>query len=330
MGSPNLEGLLDVGDGQHVWWAEFGRADGLPVVLVHGGPGGGSVPAAMDAYDPQEYRILMVDQRGCGRSTPHASDPDVSLETNTTPHLVADLERVRAARGIDRWVVAASSWGVTLALAYAVAHPERVLGMVLRGITTYSRRELAWAYRDGASRLLPERWEEFRQGVPPGMRDDLVGAYRTLVDSRDDTVRLPAALAWCRWETAGMLARPDPEVEAVFADPRFAVAFARISTHYALHHGFVGDGVLLAGAADLGDIPAVMVQGRHDLCTPPETAWRLHRQWPGSVLHLLDDEGHRLTGAAATLADAATWMARRVGSSGGRSGSDPETRLSAG
>ncbi len=306
---PRAEGLLDVGDGQLVWWAEYGNPDGVPLVVVHGGPGGGSLPAMRAPYEDARFRIVMVDQRGCGRSTPHASDPAVGLDTNTTSHLVADLERLRAALGIDRWVLAGSSWGVTLSLAYAQTHPTRVLGMILRSVTTYSASELAWVYRDGASHLLPERWEEFTAGVPAGERGDLVAAYHRRVESPEESVRVGAALAWCRWETAGMLSAPDPAVEGIFAGPRFAVAFARISTHYALHHGFVEDGSLVAGAAALVGIPAVIIQGRHDLCTPPVTAWRLHRAWPGSRLHLLEDEGHRLTGAAATLRAAAAEMA---------------------
>ena len=304
--------MLDVGDGQHLWWGEYGDPDGIPVVLVHGGPGGGHVPAMMRPFDPGRYRMVLVDQRGCGRSTPHASDPRVGLEANTTGHLVADMERLRDALGIDRWVVCGSSWGTTLGLAYARSHPDRVLGMILRSVTTYSASEIAWAYRDGASHLLPERWEELTSALPAGERDDLVAAFHGRVNSVDDDVRIPAALAWCRWETAGMQSTPDPVVEATFADPHFAVGFARISTHYALHHAFVPDGSLIAGAAALTGIPAVIVQGRYDLCTPPVTAWRLHRAWPGSHLHLLADEGHRLSGASATLAEAATWMAGEV------------------
>ena len=306
---PNAEGLLDVGDGQRVWWAEYGNPAGLPLVVVHGGPGGGSLPTMRAAYDPATYRIVMTDQRGCGRSTPHASDPRTSLAANTTPHLVADLERLRADRAIDRWVVAGGSWGVTLALAYAHTHADRVLGLLLRSVTTYSSSELAWVYRDGASHLLPERWEEFVAVIPVDERDDLVAAYRRRVESADPRVQLEAALAWCRWETAGMLSSPDPAVEAVFAEPRFAIAFARISIHYAANHAFVEDGSLLARAGELAGIPGVLVQGRHDLCTPPVTAWRLHRAWPGSRLHLLEDEGHRLTGAAAVMTTAAAAMA---------------------
>jgi proline iminopeptidase len=310
------DGLLDVGDGQLVWWGEFGAADGIPLLLVHGGPGGGSVPAMMSPFDPGAYRMVLFDQRGSGRSTPHASDPRVSLASNTTAHLVADMERLRVALGIERWVLCGSSWGTTLALAYALAHPDRVLGMILRSITTCSPSELAWVYRDGANHLLPERWEELTTALPVAERDDLVTSFHARVGALDDAVRIPAALAWCRWETAGMLSTPDPVVEAVFADPRFAVAFARISTHYAVHQGFPEDGPLLDRAGELAGIPGVLVQGRYDLCTPPVTAWRLHRAWPGSRLHLLDDEGHRLTGAAAVLAEEASRMADLVVNAG--------------
>lgn len=311
---PNAEGHLDVGDGHRVWWAEYGNPQGVPLVVVHGGPGGGSLPSMRAAYDPATYRIVMTDQRGCGRSTPHASEPGTSLAANTTAHLVGDLDRLRAHRGIDRWVVAGGSWGVTLALAYAYTHRERVLGLLLRSITTYSTSELAWVYRDGASHLLPERWEEFSAVVPEDERADLVAAYQRRVESRDPQVQLAAALAWCRWETAGMRSAPDPAVEATFAEPRFATAFARISIHYAANRAFLDDGSLVARAGELAGIPAVLVQGRRDLCTPPVTAWRLHRAWPGARLHLLEDEGHRLTGAAAVMTTAAAEMAEQVGS----------------
>ncbi len=295
-----------------MWWGEYGDPAGIPLLLVHGGPGGGSVPAMMSPFDPAVYRMILFDQRGSGRSTPHASDPRVSLASNTTAHLVADMERLRVALGIDRCVLCGSSWGTTLSLAYALAHPDRVLGMILRSITTYSPSEVDWVYRDGANHLLPERWAELLAALPSAEHDEVVASFHARVGSLDDAVRVPAALAWCRWETAGMLTAPDPVVEAVFADPAFAVAFARISTHYALHHGFPVGGPLLDRVGELAGIPAALVHGRLDLCTPPVTAWRLHRAWPGSRLHLLDHESHRLTGAAAVLADEARRMADLV------------------
>lgn len=294
-----VEGLLDVGDGQQVWWCELGDPHGIPLVHLHGGPGGGTVPAMAAPYDPKVFRVLMFDQRGCGRSLPHASDPSTSLATNTLDHLVGDIERLREHRGIERWVVSGSSWGATLGLAYVCAHPDRVRAVLLRGITTYSQAELDWTYRDGAGRLLPEGWEAFTAAF--GDAADLVATYRNLLEGTDDARRLEAALAWCRWELDGMRAEPGSELEAIFTESRFATAFARISTHYAAHRGFVDQERLWSTIPTLGHLPATLIQGRYDLCTPPATAWRLHREWPGSVLHLLDDEGHRLTGAAAVL-----------------------------
>ena len=302
------EGLLDVGDGQRVWWCELGSPDGIPLVVVHGGPGGGTVPAMAAPYDPSVFRVVMLDQRNCGRSLPHASDPAVSLATNTTDHLVGDLELLREHRGIDAWVVSGSSWGSTLALAYACRHPERVRAMLLRGVTTYSAAELDWVYRDGAGRLLPEAWEEFAGTA--GAAGDLVGAYRRALEGEDDALRLGAALGWCRWELAGMRAEPGSELERIFTEPRFAVAFARISVHYAAHRGFLDHDRLWSTVAGLGHVPATFIQGRYDLCTPPATAWRLHRRWPNSTLHLLDDEGHRLTGADAVLRSALAALSR--------------------
>jgi proline iminopeptidase len=249
-------------------------------------------------YDPEIYRVIMFDQRNCGRSTPHASDPSVSLATNTTEHLVRDMELLREHRGVSTWIVSGSSWGSALALAYTCAHPDRVRAVLLRSITTYGDTELAWVYRSGASHLLPEAWEEFSAGVDT---DDLVAHYRAALAGDDDRRRIEAALAWCRWELAGMRAAPGSELEAVFTEPRFATAFARISVHYASARGFIDQQALWATVPTLGHLPATLIQGRTDLCTPPLTAWRLHRAWPGSTLHLLEDEGHRLTGAGAVL-----------------------------
>lgn len=307
---PFRTGLLDVGDGQQIWWEECGNPGGRPVLVVHGGPGGGCTPDMRRHYDPTAYRIVLVDQRGCGRSRPHASDPAVSLEANTTWHLVADLEALRVELGIDRWVLSGGSWGSTLALAYAETHPDRVRALVLRGIFTLRESEIGWVYQDGASRLLPERWQEFRDAVPEGEREDLVTAYRRLLESDDTDTRVRAARAWTRWETAGMLLQPDAEIERIFAEPDFAVAFARIESHYVAHRGFFEVGQLLRDAHVLKGIPGVILQGRYDLCTPPVTAWELHGAWPGSELHIIDDEGHRLTGAAARLLEATDRFAR--------------------
>ena len=291
---PYRSGLLDVGDGQQIWWEECGNPRGLPVLVVHGGPGGGCFPDHRRAYDPAAYRIILFDQRGCGRSRPHASDPGVSLAANTTWHLVADMERLRGELGINSWVLSGGSWGSALALAYAQARPQRVRAMVLRGIFTLRESELSWVYRDGASRLLPDRWEEFTGAIPEEERDDLVTAYRKRLESADRDVRVRAAQAWTRWEVAGMLLHPDPSLEATFAEPGFAVAFARIESHYVARCGFFDEGQLIRNAGALRHVPAVIVQGRYDLCTPPATAWDLHRAWPESDLQLVNDAGHSL------------------------------------
>jgi proline iminopeptidase len=309
---PYDEGLLGVGDGQRIWWSQSGDPDGIPVLVVHGGPGGGTLPAMRRPFDPRTYRIILFDQRGCGRSEPHASDPAVSLQTNTTWHLVADMERLRKAFGIDRWVLSGASWGTTLALVYAQAHPERVLAMILRSITTFRSSELDWVYRGGAAHLLPERWAEFVGAIPPSEGGDLVAAYRRRLESADESARVRAARAWTRWETAGMLSEPDPALENLFGEARFAVAFARIESHYTMHRAFLRDRQLIDDAHLLHAIPSVLLQGRHDLCTPPITAWELHQAWPQARLHIIDDEGHRLTGAAARLRQATEWAARIV------------------
>ena len=229
---------------------------------------------------------------------------------------MGDLELLREHRGIDAWVVSGSSWGATLALAYACRHPERVRAMLLRGITTYSGAELDWVYLDGAGRLLPEAWDDFTDaagpaGAPAGdPAGDLVEAYRRVLEGDDDDRRLAAALGWCRWELAGMRAEPGSELEGIFTEPRFAVAFARISAHYAAHRGFLDHDRLWSTVATLGHLPATFIQGRYDLCTPPATAWRLHQRWPNSTLHLLEDEGHRLTGADAVLRSALATLPR--------------------
>jgi proline iminopeptidase len=291
--------MLDVGEGQQVWWCDLGRRDGIPLVVLHGGPGGGSIPAMAAPYDPDVYRVIMFDQRNCGRSLPHASAPSVSLAANTTDRLVHDMEQIREHLGVERWVVSGSSWGTTLGLAYACRHPDRLRAVLLRSVTTYSRPELDWVYRDGANRLLPEAWDDFSRALGPG--DDLVETYRRALETGSDALRLTAALAWCRWELAGMRAEPGSELEAIFTEPCFATAFARISTHYAAQQGFLDQSLLWSMVPRLGHVPATFIQGRLDLCTPPQTAWRLHCAWPNSTLHLLDDEGHRLTGSAAVL-----------------------------
>jgi proline iminopeptidase len=289
-------GRLDVGDGHLVHWESAGNPDGRPVVFLHGGPGGGCLPVHRRFFDPQRYRIVLFDQRGCGRSRPHASEADADLSTNTTWHLVADMERLREHLGIERWQVFGGSWGSTLALAYAQRHRERVLELVLRGVFTMRRWELDWYYgAGGAGALFPEWRDRFLAPVPEAERDDCIAAYHHLLHDPDPAVHEPAAVAWSTWEAATITLLEQPDLIAQFADPAFALAFARIENHYFVHAGWLDEGQLLDGAGALADLPGVIVQGRYDVATPAVTAWELHRAWPGSELVVVPDAGHAVT-----------------------------------
>ena len=287
---PYDQGLLDVGDGNRVYWEVCGIPHGKPVVFLHGGPGGGCAPVHRRLFDPAAYRIVLIDQRGCGRSLPHASEHGADLSANTTWHLVADLEVVREHLGVDRWQVFGGSWGSTLALAYAETHPERVTELVLRGIFTLRRKELDWYYGGGAGFLFPEPWERVMAFVPEGA--DVIETYARLLDDPDPAVREPAAVAWSVWEGSTVTLLPRPELVEAFARPRYALAFARIENHYFRHGGWLAEGQLLRDAGKLAGIPGVIVQGRYDLATPATTAWDLHRAWPGSELVIVPDAGH--------------------------------------
>ncbi|WP_280266136.1 prolyl aminopeptidase [Nocardia wallacei] len=289
---PHREGLLDVGDGQRIYWEESGNPTGKPVVFLHGGPGGGTAPFHRQFFDPQAYRIVLFDQRGCGRSTPHIAD-GASLETNTTWHLVADIEKLRTHLGIERWQVFGGSWGSTLALAYAQTHPDRVTELVLRGIFLLRRKEIDWYYNGSAGYVYPDQWEKFLAPVPESDRQgDLVSAYHRLLHSPDPEVATAAAVAWSTWEGATSSLLPQPDRVAETAEPRFALAFARIENHYFVNGGFLDDGQLLRDIDRIAHIPAVIVQGRHDIVCPAVSAWDLHRAWPTSTLHLVGDAGH--------------------------------------
>ncbi|MCP2259678.1 proline iminopeptidase [Streptoalloteichus tenebrarius] len=289
---PHEHGMLDVGDGHRIYWESCGDPLGKPVLFLHGGPGGGCTPRHRRLFDPAAYRIVLFDQRGCGRSRPHASSPDADLGTNTTWHLVADIERLREHLGVERWQLSGGSWGSTLALAYAQTHPDRVSEMVLRGIFTLRRGELDWYYGGGAGQLVPERWAEFVAPVPEDERDDLIEAYHRLLTHPDPAVREPAAVAWSTWEAATVTLLPHPALVEQFGRPEFATAFARIENHYFRHRGWLAEGQLLRNAARLADVPGVIVQGRYDLATPATTAWELHQAWPGSELVMVEGAGH--------------------------------------
>jgi proline iminopeptidase len=289
---PYDSGLLDVGDGQRLYWETSGNPEGKPVVFLHGGPGAGTNPSQRRLFDPERYRIVLFDQRGCGRSLPHASDPDADLTANTTWHLVADIERLREHLGIDRWQVLGGSWGSSLALAYAETHPERVTEIILRGIFTLRQVELDWFYEGGAAALFPDLWEGFVEPVPADERGHLIAAYSRLLNDPDPEVHRPAAVAWSRWESSTITLLPRPEVVATFTEQDYAVAFARIENHYFTHGGWWEEGQLIRDAVKLRDIPGVIVQGRYDVCTPPMTAWDLHKAWPEADFHIIPDAGH--------------------------------------
>ena len=289
---PYDTGELFVGDGNRVFYEQSGNPDGKPVVFLHGGPGGGTSPWHRRFFDPERYRIILLDQRGCGRSTPHASAPDAALRHNTTWHLVADIDLLRRNLGIDRWQVFGGSWGSALALAYAQTHPEAVTEIVLRGIFTLRRHELEWFYEGGAGAVFPDLWADFIAPIPVLERSRMIEAYHRRLFDPDPAVHRPAGLAWTRWEASTLTLRPDPELVAAMTDPDTAVAFARIENHYFVHEGWFREGQLIENARALRGIPAVIVQGRYDVCTPMMTAWDLHRAWPEADFVVVPDAGH--------------------------------------
>ena len=261
-------------------------------MLLHGGPGSGAAPGARRLFDPRAYRIVQFDQRGCGRSTPHASAPEADLSSNTTEHLLGDLERLREHLAVERWLVFGVSWGCTLALAYAERHRDRVRALVLAGVTMTRRSEIAWLYRQIAP-LFPEEWERFAGGVPEAERGgDLVEAYSRLLHSPDAAVRERAARDWHDWEAASLSRDPDARPPAEWGDPDFRLARARIVTHYFRHAAWLEEGALLRGAPALANIPGVMIQGRLDLQGPLATAWELARVWPNGELVVVPNAGH--------------------------------------
>ena len=284
---PFASGHLDVGDGHRIYWERCGTPGAKPAVFLHGGPGGGFSPEHRRLFDPARYDLLLFDQRGCGQSTPHAS-----LDANTTWHLVADIERLRAMMGVDQWLVFGGSWGSTLALAYAQAHRAQVSELVLRGIFMIRQSEIDWYYQEGASRIYPDKWERFVAPVPETERGDLVAAYRQLLTGDDPAARIAAARAWSVWEGETVRLLPDPALSAVHDADDFALAFARIENHYFTHRGWLDDGQLIANAAILADIPGVIIHGRYDMACPAETAWALHKAWPQARFELIEGAGH--------------------------------------
>ena len=299
---PYQHGVLDVGDDNRVYWEACGNPAGKPALVLHGGPGSGATPFWRRLFDPEAYRIVLFDQRGCGRSTPDAADPRTSLAANTTAHLLADIEQLRQHLGIEEWLVIGGSWGVTLALAYAERHPERVSELVLFSVTNTTRREVEWITRD-MGRVFPEEWARFREVLPEPERDGgLVDAYARMLADPDPAVRDRAALEWCRWEDVHVSVQHGRRPGLRDQDPLFRLRFARLVTHYWRHAGFLEDEALLRDAGRLAGIPGVMVHGRMDISSPPDIAWRLAQVWPDAELVLIGEDGHGLSGDDATTA----------------------------
>ncbi len=287
--------MLDVGDGNRIYWEVCGHPDGKPAVVLHGGPGSGCSTGVRRYFDPSAYRIVLFDQRGCGRSTPHASDLRTDLAVNTTEYLLADMERLRQHLDIDRWLLFGGSWGCTLGLAYAERNSHRVTEIIVVGVTMTRRSEIDWLYC-GVALLFPEQWVRFRAGVPPAARDgDLVEAYHHLLQNPDPAIHLKAANDWCNWEAALLSVDPDTKPDPRRSQPAFQMAFARLVTHYFRHNAWLEDGILLREAGSLAGIPGVMVHGRLDLGAPLVTAWELAQAWPDSELVIVSGAGHTST-----------------------------------
>lgn len=288
---PFESGRLEVGDGHTLYWERCGTKGAKPVVFLHGGPGSGTSPGQRRQFDPARYDILLFDQRGCGKSTPFAC-----LDHNTTWDLVDDIERLRTSiMGVDKWMVFGGSWGSTLSLAYAQSHPDRVTELILRGIFLFRQTEVDWLYKYGASELYPEEWEKFVSFIPEAEQGDLVEAYHKRLTGDDRAIQLEAAKRWSTWEGVTVTLLPDDAMLADFTEDQHAIAIARIENHYMKHKGWLDEAQLLANADRLKGIPGVVVQGRHDCCTPPAAAWDLKRAWPEVDLQIVPDGGHLYT-----------------------------------
>jgi proline iminopeptidase len=301
---PYATGKLRVSDVHELYYEQCGSPDGQPVVFLHGGPGAGLIPDYRRFFDPNAYRIILFDQRGSGQSTPHAC-----LEDNTTWHLVDDIERLRTELGIERWLVFGGSWGSTLSLAYAEAHPERVRGLVLRGIFLCRQKEIRWFYQnsEGAGAIFPDVWELFLNLIPEAERGDMLRAYHRRLTSDDESVRLEAAKTWSIWEASALKLLPDQSLVDQFSEPQLALSLARIECHYFVNNCFFEtDNYLVENVEKIRAIPAVIVQGRYDIVCPMMSAWELHQAWPEAEFRVIPDAGHSVSepGIASALVEA--------------------------
>lgn len=299
---PYGHGVLEVGEGNLLYWETCGNPSGKPAVVVHGGPGSGCTPHFRRFFNPRDYRVVLFDQRNCGRSRPYASDPTIDLAANTTQHLIEDIELLRRSLGIERWLVLGGSWGSTLSLAYAETYPERVTEMILFGVTTGRHSEIDWAFRGGLARFFPKQWDRLVDAVPPAHRGgDVVDAYHRWLNDPDPEARRRAAEEWCTWESATPDWPPKTGLAERFKDPGFALAFSRIVTHYIRHNLWLKDGILLENAGALSSIAGCLVNGRFDFQAPISNAWELKRAWPRAEMVIVDDAGHGTPGIGRAL-----------------------------
>lgn len=300
---------LSVSPVHQLYIEESGSKEGIPVVFLHGGPGASCEPAHRRYFDPEQYRIILFDQRGCGKSRPHAC-----LEDNTTQELIADLEKIREFLGVDRWVVFGGSWGSTLALAYAQAHPQQVLGLVLRGMFLCRKQDIDWFYQGGTARLFPDAWQEFEEHIPAVERADMVKAYYSRLTGDNEIERMAAAKAWSIWEGSTATLQYEKSVLDYFSDPHIALSIARIESHYFMHSCFLEDNQLLNQMTRLHDIPGYIVHGRYDVICPIDQAFAVHQRWPGSQLKIIADAGHAISehGIARALVESTNELIKRL------------------
>lgn len=306
---PNRELFLQVDDIHKIYLEESGNVDGTPVVYLHGGPGAGSNPFMRQLFDPEKYRIILFDQRGCGKSRPNAE-----LRQNTINDLIADIETIREELGIQRWVVAGGSWGSTLSLAYAQKHPARVLGLIVRGIFLGEQDEINWLYQGGAGQIFPEFWEKFRDEIPKDEQHEMLNAYHRRLSSDNEFQRMKAARAWALWESRISTLLPKQSSVSSISEPQAALAISRIEAHYFVNDSFLAEGQLLADTDKLANIPGTIVHGRYDMICLAHKAWALHKKWPLSEMQFVQAAGHSASesGITAALVEAGNSMLRRI------------------